>query len=228
MELNVIIEPYLARPFQYICSQENISQDIQLFRHVDSLRTSFNKLILDPYLEAQESFRKRRFSTCSVNQGIICWNIESLAFYQSPDLNQYAGGIMRVYQALEELPRLFCEQIVIPKLLQRLSLNDAQVGVHQIRITANSDFVGQPAPEGPHQDGFDFICTLCIGKDNTAGGNSLILHDGKIIKNKLLAAGDMLLFDDRYFHHYVSPIVPLLPGDAYRDMFVFTINKEVK
>ena len=59
---------------------------------------------------------------------------------------------------------LTAEQIVasniIPTLAAQLPGDEFTIGVHQIRIIANDDDMGKPAPEGIHRDGFDFVAVI--------------------------------------------------------------------
>ncbi|MFV8453276.1 2OG-Fe dioxygenase family protein [Vibrio campbellii] len=206
--------------------QGSIIESIESFPKKSLLKETFDDLVDDPYLQAKTIFRQRRYSTCAFRNSTLHWVDTPFIFYQTKSLNTYAGGIERAFSCIDPQAKAFCEQVVIPLLMQHLPTDDAEIGVHQIRIIADDDCIGLPAPEGPHQDGFDYICTLCINKHNVAGGNSIVLHQGDIIVNSQLEVGDLLIIDDRHFHHYVSPIVPLLPGKAFRDMFIFTINRE--
>ncbi|MEZ8069060.1 MULTISPECIES: 2OG-Fe dioxygenase family protein [unclassified Vibrio] len=204
--------------------QWNIANIIESSPNYLSLKETFECLVDDPYLQTVAIFRKRRYSICKFINGQFHWVDSPPVFHQAQFINSYAGGIKRKFKSISSQAKIFSEKIIIPILMKYLSKNEAHIGVHQIRITANDDYNGLPAPEGPHQDGFDFVCTLCIDKRNIAGGNSIVLSEGDIVVNKQLNIGDLLIIDDKHFYHYVSPIVPLLPGEAHRDMFIFTIN----
>ncbi|MCV5335202.1 2OG-Fe dioxygenase family protein, partial [Escherichia coli] len=48
--------------------------------------------------------------------------------------------------------------------------NGQEIEIHQIRITA-LDSETQVAPEGVHQDGFDHIAMVGVGRHNIIGGD---------------------------------------------------------
>ncbi|MFV0573955.1 MAG: 2OG-Fe dioxygenase family protein [Vibrio sp.] len=225
--INEVITSHKESESKHLCIQKNIFRYIKSFPEFSLLRETFGDLIDDNYLQGKAIFRKRRYSTCTVDKDQLYWQDTSKTFFQPKEMNNYAGGIERRFESLGNLAKSFSSGKIIPFIMEYLELNKAEVGIHQIRITANNEYIGLPAPEGPHQDGFDFVCTVCINKTNTAGGNSIVLNHNDIVLNKQLEPGDLLLIDDKHYYHYASPIVPLLPGEAWRDMFIFTINQKV-
>ncbi len=44
-----------------------------------------------------------------------------------------------------------------------------EMGIHQIRVVASKDEQGEPAPEGIHKDGFDYVGIFCINRDGISG-----------------------------------------------------------
>ncbi|UXI04487.1 2OG-Fe dioxygenase family protein [Photobacterium sp. TY1-4] len=224
MELATCPTPVSA-PAEALRLKDSLAATIYTFDAYPRLLGSFNHLREDPYLKPGESFRQRRFSRCHVDPWEVTFHRVNNVFYQSSDINGYSGGIRREFELLDTVAQHFCQERVIPYLMQTLGLKYAEIGIHQIRITASDQAVGYPAPEGIHQDGFDYICTLCMGKQNITGGNSVVLKGSAVVADEQLGFGELLLFDDRAYRHYVSPIVPLLPGHGHRDMFVFTVNQ---
>ncbi len=105
--------------------------------------------------------------------------------------------------------------------------HDYEIGVHQIRVIADNQNMGIPAPEGIHQDGFDYISILSVNSQNLAGGVSVLLSspDHKdVVFEQVLQPNNCLLLNDRSLFHYVSPIVPKLPGNCFRDMIITTFS----
>src|SRR5260370_14117947 len=49
-----------------------------------------------------------------------------------------------------------------------------EVRIHQIRIVASTDQPGEPAPEGIHQDGTDYLTFHLVRRHNVVGGQSTI------------------------------------------------------
>jgi hypothetical protein len=101
---------------------------------------------------------------------------------------------------------------------------EAEIGVHQIRTTCSPNNLGNPAPEGIHQDGTDFIGIFSVGRDNIQGGETHLYtaKKEKPVFNKVLQPGELLLVNDHEFFHFTTPIKPenLAPGT--RDVFVLT------
>ncbi len=192
--------------------KDNLTASIYTYEAYPLLLDSFNYLCTDPYLQEEKAFRQRRFSRCHVDPWEYTFHRSNNTFYQPTEMNVYSGGIQREFEFLDQVAQRFCQERVIPYLMEKLTLRYAEVGIHQIRILTSESDVGYPAPEGVHQDGTDYICTLCMGKQNIAGGNSIILKGTDVVANEQLDFGELLLFDDRSYRHYVSPIVPLLPG----------------
>ncbi|NBT86343.1 MAG: hypothetical protein EBT45_07625 [Alphaproteobacteria bacterium] len=126
----------------------------------------------------------------------------------------------------------FIKDKFLSKVLVYLPPCDYEIGVHQIRVVADDQSMGIPAPEGIHQDGFDYIAILSVNNQNLAGGVSILLSSQNpkdIIFEQSLQPSNCLLLNDRNLFHYVSPIVPKLPGNCFRDMIITTfsiINKD--
>jgi hypothetical protein len=100
----------------------------------------------------------------------------------------------------------------------------AEVGVHQIRTTCSPEISGNPAPEGIHQDGTNFIGIYSINRTNIEGGKTQLYakKSENPIFDKALAAGELLLVNDRRLFHYTTPICPEGDGEGTRDVFVLT------
>lgn len=193
----------------------------------DDLKNSFNFLPEDNYLRSEYVFRKRRYSTINSSDGSenYTWEDNPGTFMQVKEINKHVGGVHRYYEPLESVAKHFFIQAIFPLALQQLPKKKYQVGVHQMRVTGNQDYMGRPAPEGVHQDGFDFVMVTMVADSNMAGGNSLLLDvvsHKTILYDRILSPGDCLLFNDRAFTHYVSPIVPKIPGNCFRDVIVTT------
>ena len=196
---------------------------------VNSIRISFNNLPVDKFLNDSETYkyRYRRYSSATVMNSTIIWNNSSESFLQDKKINQYAGGVTRVFSPLEPHLKTFIGDNIISVVIGNIipAYGNYEVGAHQIRIIANDKYMGKPTPEGIHQDGFDYVAVLCIDISNVAGGTSVLVdskdHNKKLLE-KELKSGDVLVFNDRTYAHYTSPIVPKIPGSCYRDVIVTT------
>lgn len=102
------------------------------------------------------------------------------------------------------------------------------MGCHQIRVTADGESPGFPAPEGFHRDGFEYVAVTCVALRNVSGGHSLVRAGDEVIFDRPMAPGETLLLNDREVTHYVSPIMPRSPGRAVRDVMVVTFAQDVR
>ena len=86
------------------------------------------------------------------------------------------------------------------------------------------------APEGIHQDGFDFLAIICVNSLNVKGGVSYIFlaSDHKLVFETILLPNTSILLSDKHFAHYTLSIYPELPGIAKRDVIVTTFKYSKK
>ena len=140
----------------------------------DAVRVTFDKLALDPYVRSPKAFRYRAFAQGKAVGSNIEWNT-SRSFFQETWNNPYAGGMRREFAPIESDVLAFLATAVIPELMIATGEDDASIGVHQIRIVADDEQPGLPAPEGVHQDGFDYIAVIVVRRQNVSGGVSLVL-----------------------------------------------------
>ncbi|MET9773219.1 2OG-Fe dioxygenase family protein [Streptomyces sp. NPDC006367] len=192
----------------------------------DGLTASYATLPADTYLQHDRCFRFRAFGEATVKGRSFLWDDEPGSFFQSENVNGYAGGVERRFAPLPEAGRAFAEALVNSAATRALVAEEEfRIGCHQIRITADDETVGLPAPEGFHQDGFDLIAVACIGTTNVSGGISLVRDrdSEEVIVERVMAPGEVLFLADREVVHYVSPVTPKIPGEtAHRDVFVTT------
>jgi hypothetical protein len=137
-----------------------------------SFEPFFANLPVDPYIQGH--FRRRRFSRFTGRPESL-ERLEHKYFVQSAQVNKLAGGVKRDFPELDdrlaELPdfqRLIAAFIDFSKIDPLV----CEMGVHQIRIIASRDEQGEPAPEGIHQDGFDYVGIFCIKRHAISGGET--------------------------------------------------------
>ncbi len=146
--------------------------------------------------------------------------------FQSKDYNPLVGDIKREFAELEdrliELD-MFRQMILVFRDFCALRPGD-EVGVHQIRTTCSHEISGNPAPEGIHSDGTNFVGIYAINRTNIQGGKTqlYVKKSDNPIFDKVLNAGEFLLINDRRFFHYTTPICPEGDGEGTRDVFVLT------
>jgi hypothetical protein len=184
----------------------------------------FDNLPVDPYIQGH--FRRRRFSRFTGTPENL-HRLEHKYFVQSAQINKLAGGIKRDFPELDdcllevgEFQRLIAAFIDFSKIDPLVR----EMGVHQIRIVASRNEQGEPAPEGIHKDGFDFVGIFCIKRQAISGGETHLYRakDQPPIFDKILQPGEFVMVNDRTLYHYASPVAPTGDGPGTRDVFVIT------
>ncbi len=184
----------------------------------------FSNLPVDPYIQGQ--FRRRRFSRFNGAPENL-HRLEHKYFVQSAKVNQLAGGIKRDFPELEDsLVEVEEFQTLVAAFIDFSKIDPmvTEMGIHQIRIVASKSEQGEPAPEGIHQDGFDFVGIFCIKRDGISGGETHLYRakDQPPIFDKVLVPGEFVMVNDRELFHYASAVAPTGDTQGVRDVFVFT------
>ena len=192
--------------------------------NTEAFGPAFDNLPIDPYI--QGTFRRRRFSRFTGTPGNL-QRLEHKYFVQSAKVNQLAGGVKRDFPELEEtMVELEEFQTLVASFVDFTKIDPmvTEMGIHQIRIVASKDQQGEPAPEGIHQDGFDFVGIFCIKRDAISGGETHLYRakDQPPIFAKVLVPGEFVLVNDRELFHYASAVAPTGDKEGVRDVFVFT------
>lgn len=187
-------------------------------------------LVLDPYREDGDSVRFRRYSQydlTSTTDELVRLPHES--FRQETAHNPLHGGQDREFEPcpmeLDQNPYFLGLVGLIHQALPA-SHPHWHVRTHMVRIPVSDDKSGEPAPEGPHQDGYDYIAVHLVGRREVEGGVTSIREgDGEVVTATLAEPGDGLILDDRRFTHYTSPIT-LADGssEGSRDVFLFGLD----
>jgi hypothetical protein len=192
----------------------------------EGMLKSYSTLDPDRYLRSDWCFRYRAFGEAVLTAAGLQWQ-QPQPFLQDVSINQYAGGMTRVFAPLSSdglrLVEALTREAVAGLGIESLG---CRIGAHQIRILADDSHNGFPAPEGFHQDGFDWITITCVAADNVSGAVSILREHpgGPIAHERVMAPGQTAYVDDRRLEHYVSPFTPKLPGQASRDVVVLTFS----
>ncbi len=188
---------------------------------------SFDTIPEDQYLKSAFPYRRRTYTTGMIVNGAFYWDEQPQIFEQSKQLNSYVGGVPRKFENIDaSIKENVCEQIIM-NAYNQIPQNNYTVGIHQIRILADTENQGIPTPEGIHQDGFDYVTVSCINTHNLSGGVSVLLDaqdHTKIVYEGTLIPGEQIVFSDKSVAHYTSNISPKIPGMAYRDVIVATFQ----
>lgn len=197
-------------------------------RKVNSISTEgfqpfFNNLPVDPYIKG--NYRTRRLSRFIVSQDKLI-KLPHGYLFQSKDYNPLVGDIKREFAELDDaLIELDIFKNLVFAFSDSCKLHpEAEIGVHQIRTSCSPDNFGNPAPEGIHRDGTDFIGIFSVDRQNIQGGETHLYtaKKEKPVFNKILYAGELLLINDHQFFHFTTPIKPMTDGVGTRDVFVLT------
>ncbi|NQZ31626.1 MAG: 2OG-Fe dioxygenase family protein [Oceanospirillaceae bacterium] len=192
-------------------------------KSVESLETSFDNLPKSDYLDG--AYRLRRFSHFSYakNQLKI---LPTKAFSQNADINEFQGNVAREYQNIEAAvvsSSAFDEMFSSFKKMASIT-DETPIEVHQMRILGQKGAPVEVAPEGVHQDGFDFLAVFVIDRNNIAGGE-ICVHPAKeqapIFKHAF-NRGEFLVLNDKRFWHSAAALQAVNDDAAYMDVFVLT------
>lgn len=186
----------------------------------------FENMPFDPYVKGD--FRKRRFSSIKKDHFGNFEVMPHKKFIQSSNVNDLLGDVEREYDELE-LELIYSAEFkkIVDAFTELTGVNMylTEVGIHQMRVLSSLYIKGEPAPEGRHKDGFDYIGIFCARRSQVSGAKSeLFLNkdDEKPILEKILGENEMLIVNDREVYHNATKLNPTGTDCGYRDVFVFT------
>ncbi|MBD2343054.1 2OG-Fe dioxygenase family protein [Anabaena subtropica] len=183
----------------------------------------YNNLPVDPYIKG--NYRRRRLSRFIVTGNQLI-KLPHGYLFQSKDYNPLLGDVKREFAELDDaLIELDSFRSLVLAFSDSCKLHpEAEIGVHQIRTTCSPESFGNPAPEGIHQDGTDFIGIFSVDRDNIQGGETHLYtaKKEKPVLSKILYPGELLLVNDHDFYHFTTPIKPQIATQGIRDVFVLT------
>lgn len=214
---------------------QKVSKSMQLeyafmftLRKVNSINPAgfkpfFNDLPLDPYIKG--NYRSRRLSRFVVSHDKLS-KLPHGYLFQSKEYNPLVGDVKREFAELDDaLIELDIFKYMVLAFSDSCKLHpEAEIGVHQIRTSCSPNNLGNPAPEGIHQDGTDFIGIFSVDRENIQGGETHLYaaKKEKPVFNKVLNSGELLLVNDHEFYHFTTPIKPQTDALGTRDVFVLT------
>ncbi len=188
------------------------------------LRPFYDRMPVDPYITGV--FRERRFGHF-IGSAYDLRRLPHQRFLQSKAINQVAGGISRDFAEIEpELLVMPAFQAMVATFVDTIGIDLAtrEIGVHQIRIRCSREFSGSPAPEGIHQDGFDFIGIYCVDRHQILGATTGIYpgRDQEPIFQRELQPGEVVFANDRRVFHFADQVRPSSDQPGYWDLLVIT------
>jgi histidine decarboxylase len=186
----------------------------------------FEDMPYDPYVKS--NFRKRRFSSIKKDHYGQFEILPHKTFIQSADVNDLLGDVIREYEEIStDLIKSVDFQNIVEGFATLAGINPylSEIGIHQMRILSSLYIKGEPAPEGRHQDGFDFIGIFCARRVEVSGGKSELFlnkEDQEPLLEKTLDENELLVVNDREVYHNATKLNPTGTDCGYRDVFVFT------
>jgi acyl carrier protein len=187
---------------------------------------SFHHLEFDKYAG---NSRYRRFDQYRLTGTLTGFRIEQLPHrrYVAPrEFNSLVGGVGREYAPLTVDFTPFVSWAV--GLVPPEPGIDWQVDVHQIRVVATAGRAGVVVPEGPHQDGHEYVVVAVIDRHDVTGGELRLtpLDDprGEPVLAEVVPAGRAVVLKDLELWHDVTPIEPV--GErGWRDTLIMTFTR---
>jgi len=195
---------------------------------IAQLAPSFGHLPNTEHADGQ--YRLRRYSVVQFKDGKVI-DLNKNEFMQTDDINRFQGNVVRQFEPVEkstlesEGMRELCEVFAQSNNLQ----NGQEIEIHQIRISAIYNET-QVAPEGVHQDGFEHIALIGMGRHNVEGGDIMLYNSFNEAPffRKALQSGEVAMLADNKLWHNATPIKSVIEGqEGYMDVFVLTAKEAV-
>lgn len=227
-----------AKNYSFIAGHE-FSFSPELKFGMEEFWADWDNLKSDRHLKNDASFRLRRLGYFQLKpEKEELKFLAKTEYFQTSKINSYAGGVKRNFapllkssqrnEFLRELIKFNFRQLILSTKLR----NDSWlVDVHQIRIIGTVDEIGQPTPEGIHQDGQDFVGIFLVSRKNVCGGLNTVydLNRQPLASNQLNQPMDSILLLDHHIMHSVSPIRPKDPKEAaIRDVLLIGFEPMVE
>jgi hypothetical protein len=193
-----------------------------------TLAESFSRLASDNIAYNSSSFvsRYRHFSAFAHRDGTYQWNEEIRALFNSrrPFHTSHGESDLRsIDPALISSGQVQALLLDVSRCLP-IDCERYAVGVNQIRVKADDDHMGSPAPS-LHQDGYDYSCHLAVRRENASGGTSIISRSkspADVVLEHTLESGEFIFFNDTKLYHTATPVTCRIGGmPAWRDMLIF-------
>lgn len=190
---------------------------------VEDLQPFFNELPADPYIKGNYRFRRLSRFTVAGNKLI---KLPHGYLFQAKQYNPLLGDKRREFAEIDDaLIELDSFKEMVLAFTDSCKLHpEVEIGVHQIRTTCSPKNFGNPAPEGIHRDGTDYIGIFSVARRNIEGGETHLYtaKKEKPVFSKVLHPGELILVNDNEFFHFTTPIQPASEGEGTRDVFVLT------
>lgn len=200
------------------------------------LQEDWSNLDTDRYMAGGRRYRLRRFGRFWFKPATSeLLRLPHGLVFQTRYVNNFAGGIHRDFAPLHDatftnpfLHTLIRFDFSCFTVQDERMLDDSwEVWVHQIRIETADPVIVQPAPEGIHHDGHDFIAMHLVKRDNVQGAESYLYdNDEKPIHDCMLRDPlDTIYADDHRVMHAVGGMSAADPArPARRDILIIDFD----
>ncbi len=213
-----IKEVMQTRGFCYF-EKADFDRYVELESAFKSFANSWNDLAPDVYIG--EGYRFRRYDVFRVNPLLEELTLLPHAAYVQPGAyNQLVGDEPRDYAPVstEITENPFLHYLILFSFRQ-MGLTEEQkrrpwdAEVHQIRTVTSAKQIGQPSPEGPHQEGGQYVGLYLLQRSNVVGGYTQVFDlDGTLLGGREFDRPlDSVLIKDDAFKHHGTPIWPKDP-----------------
>lgn len=198
---------------------------------VKQFKNEWNELGEDNYLQSDYMFRYRRYGQIGfIPSEKKFWKREDTTYFQSSDINSYAGGLDRQFAPLTD-------RIVNSEVFRNLIATSFDtfaveedfldqewfVDIHLFRLITEDIKETSPTPEGIHRDGFPFGALHLLDRQNIEGGVSRVhTLDEELLGIRTLEAplDSFYCFDDRV-KHFTTALVANGMDKGHRDVLVY-------
>jgi hypothetical protein len=190
-----------------------------------SFLASFDDLVLDPYSGGKHKYR--RFSQYRMYYTPDRWEVELLParpYLTSPKYNSFAGGFYRYYEPI--LCDTSAQIDAGAKAIPLDTSDEWQINVHQYRVIVAPGIRGATVPEGPHQDGHEYVMIAVYHRHQITGAKMSLMPvgGGEPFFETTVQEGEAALLDDERMFHYVTDIEPV-NETGHRDIMVVAFSR---
>lgn len=192
-----------------------------------ALQADFESLVPSTYKDG--AYRLRRYSKFDFDEQAGIRVHEGASFVQNDNINTFQGNVVRTYDNLSQTVQSDPAFLNMCQTLAKTANlpNPCTLEAHQIRIIARPEMpIAQSAPEGIHQDGFDYVAIFTVARHNEQGADLLVWQSKDSpspIATTTPKAGEYCIVNDKTLWHSATPISQIDKSDkAYWDLFVLT------
>ena len=166
----------------------------------NGVKDSFDFLPEDQY--AEPGYRFRRYSKFTYKNGKLEF-VDTDHFMQSKELNSEFGDIERKFEPI--MPGMLTYDGFQNMFFAfNMHTGCTEIDCHQVRIVVPHDREVPAAPEGRHQDGYDYIGAFIVTRDNITGGKLMVWEDNHPDSPPIfmedLHGGYGIIDDKKYWH----------------------------